>query len=64
MTTIRLLMSVFMGLVLFVSIAGFMWATKSANVVASRAILGLTATAAVFALFKLWTWDPDAVSQG
>lgn len=61
MTIIRLLMSLFLGLVLFVTIAGIIWSAKSADVVASRAVLTLTAASAVFALFKLWTWDPDAV---
>lgn len=54
-------MSVFMLLVLGISIAGFVWAAQSANVAASRAMLGLTGASAVLALFKLWTWDPDAV---
>lgn len=63
MTIIRLLMSLFLGLVLFVAIAGIVWAERSANVLASRAVLMATVTSAVFALYRLWTWDPDAVSQ-
>lgn len=53
-------MTTFLIVVLALTIAGWMWAPRSANMVASRVVLGLTAASAVFALVKLWTWDPNA----
>lgn len=52
-------MTTFLIVVLALTAAGWMWAPHSANVVASRLALGATAASAVFALAKLWTWNPN-----